>query len=127
MFKADFTRYFHRLSIDPSDYSLLYFTWKGKVYFNVVSPRGMRSAPYFSQPTSNALRSIHSSLGYYLFNYIDDMLGAEFQLKVWDSFHLLLNTIRDIGINQGSHISGLTNFPDISSIFTIFPVFIPMF
>ena len=29
--------------------------------------------------------------------------------------------------NQGSHISGLTNFPDFSSIFTIFPVFIPMF
>ena len=28
---------------------------------------------------------------------------------------------------QGSHISGLTNFPDFSSIFTIFPVFIPMF
>ena len=28
--------------------------------------------------------------------------------------------------NQGSHISGLTNFPDFSSIFTIFPVFIPV-
>ena len=40
-------------------------------------------------------------------------------------WHILI--IRANYLTQGSHISGLTNFPDFSSIFTIFPVFIPMF
>ena len=59
MFKIDF---FCQLPIDPGDYSLLCFSWKGKVYFDKVSPQGLRSAPFFAQCTSNAI-SIGGSRG----------------------------------------------------------------
>ena len=62
MFKIDFSRYFCQLPIDPGDYSLLCFSWKGEVYFDKVSPQGLRSAPFFAQCTSNAI-SIGGSRG----------------------------------------------------------------
>ena len=100
MFKVDLTRYFRQLPMDQFNYSLLCFTWNEKIYFDVITHMGLCSAPYVAQRTSNGIRYIHNSLGYFLFNYIDEFLGAEQKEKVWQSFHTFQHTIRDLGIQE---------------------------
>ena len=102
LFKIDLSGYFRQLNMDPGDYSLLCFTWNGLVYFDVVSPMGLRSAPYFAQCTSNAIRHIHNRLNYFLFNYIDDFIGIEVHSKVWDSYNTLHTNLGKIGIKESS-------------------------
>ena len=100
LFKIDLSAYFRQLPLDPGDYSLLCFTWNGYIYFDVVSPMGLWSAPYFTQRTSNAIRYIHNSIGYFLFNYIDDLIGVETESRIQSSFATLKRTLRDIGLKQ---------------------------
>ena len=100
LFKVDLSGYFRQLPLDPGDYSLVCFTWHGKLYFDLVSPMGLRSAPYFAQRTSNAIRHIHNSLGYYLFNYIDDFIGVEHVHRIWKSFSTFTRTLRDLGVKE---------------------------
>ena len=100
LFKVDLSAYFRQLPLDPGDYSLLCFVWNGKIYFDIVSPMGLHSAPYFAQCTSNAIRHMHNVMGYFLFNYIDDLIGIERNSKIEDSFDTLQRTLRDIGLKQ---------------------------
>ena len=95
MFKVDLSGYFRQLPLDPGDYSLLCFVWKGNVYFDLVSPMGLRSVPYFAQRTSNALRYIHNNISYFLFNYIDDFIGVELKNNIYKSFETFRRTLRD--------------------------------
>ena len=100
LYKIDLSRYFRQLPIDPYDYSLLCFTFLGNVFFDVMAPMGLCSAPMFAQCTSNALRYIPNSLGYFLFNYIDDFIGVESVNKVWDSYNTFHRTLRDLGVRE---------------------------
>ena len=103
LFKINLTGYFRQLPLDPGDYSLLCFIWQNKVYFDVVSPQGLRSTPYFAQRMSNAIRYIHNSLHYFLFKYIDDLIGVEEHSKIWDSFTTLQRTLRDLGLKEAEN------------------------
>ena len=103
LFKIDLSGYFRQLPLDPADYSLLCFTWKGKIYFDVVSPMGLRSAPYFAQRTSDAVRYIHNQAGYFLFNYIDDLIGVEKISVIQHSFRLLRKTLKEIGLKEAEN------------------------
>ena len=100
MFKVDLSGYFRHLPMDPGDYSLLCFTWKGQVFFDLVSPIGLHSAPYFAQRTSNALKYIHNSMSYFLFNYIDDFIRVEVVERIWNSFHTFQRTLCDLGVKE---------------------------
>ena len=66
---------FRQLPLDPSDYGLIGYTWKGQFYFDLVMPMDLHIAPYISQRVTDALRHIHSALGYLILNYIDDSGG----------------------------------------------------
>ena len=61
---------------------------------------GLRSAPYFAQRTSNAIRYIHNTMGYFLFNYIDDFIGIEVRQRIWNSFSTFTRTLRDLGVKE---------------------------
>ena len=100
LFKVDLSDYFCQLSLDPGDYSLLYFTWDGLLYFDVVSPMGLHSAPYFVQHTSNAIRQIHNNMGYFLFNYIDNFIGVEIWSRINSSFNTFIRVLHQIGIKE---------------------------
>ena len=89
LFKIDLSRYFRQLPLDPFDYSLLCFMWNEQIWVDLMAPMGLRSAPYFAQRVSNSLAYIHESLGYFLFNYIEDFLGCELPEKIWESYHQL--------------------------------------
>ena len=100
LFKVDLSGYFRQLPLDPGDYSLLCFIWNGRLYFDLVSPMGLRSAPYFAQRTSNAIRYIHNKMGFFLFNYIDDFIGAEVRSRIWASFNTFTKTLRDLEVKE---------------------------
>ena len=100
LFKIDLAGYFRQLPLDPGDYSLLCFVWNGEVYFNIVLPMGLRSAPYFAQHTSDVIRYMHDSAGYFLFNYIDDLIGVEEIGNIWVSYKHLQTTLQSIGLKE---------------------------
>ena len=98
LFKIDLSGYFRQIPLDPGDYSLLCFSWNKEFYFDLVSPQGLRSAPYFAQRLSNAISYVHNSMNYFLFNYIDDFIGCEYKSEIHDSFELFQQTLHDIGL-----------------------------
>ena len=100
MFKVDLSGYFLQLPVDPSEYSLLCFTWEGKFYFHIMSPMGLRSAPYFAQRTSNAIRYMHEQMGFFLFNYIDDFIGVEKAHLIWSSFDSFIRLLNSLGVRE---------------------------
>ena len=102
MFKVDLSRFFRQIPLDPAEYSLMCFTWGGKVWFDLVSPMGLRSAPYFAQRISNAIKFIHNEAGYFLFNYIDDFLGAELPIQIEASFSLFKRLLNNLNIDQSA-------------------------
>ena len=103
MFKINLNQYFRQLRIDPFNHSLLCFSWNQEIFFNVMAPMGLRSAPYFAQRVSNAIRYVHNTVGYFLFNYIDDFLGAEHEGKIGASFALFHKTLAAIGIEESTN------------------------
>ena len=76
------------------------FSWKGGIFFDVVSPQGLRSAPYFAQRTSNAIRHVHTTNQYFLFNYIDDFIGCERKQHIEASYELFIRLLRDLGVKE---------------------------
>ena len=102
MFKVDLSRFFRQIPLDPGEYSLMCFTWGGKIWFDLVSPMGLRTAPAFAQRISDALKYIHNQMGFFLFNYIDDFLGAELPDQINSSFLAFKRTLRDLNVMQST-------------------------
>ena len=100
LFKIDLSRFFRQIPLDPGDYSLMCFTWGGKIWFDRVSPMGLRSAPQFAQRISDALKYIHNMHGYFLFNYIDDFLGAEPESRIRCSFDAFIQLLDRLGVER---------------------------
>ena len=100
LFKVDLAAYFRQLPLNPCDYSLLCFTWDNSIFFDVVSPQGLRSAPYFAQRTSNALKYIHNQTGHFIFNYIDDFIEIEYGHKINASFEAFIRLLNNLGVRE---------------------------
>ena len=98
MFKIDLRRYFCQLPLDPGDYSLIGYIIDGEVYFDKVLPMGLRSAPYVAQRVTNAIRYIHEQMGYFLLNYVDDFLGAEFREVAEAAFQFLQELLQRLQV-----------------------------
>ena len=60
---------------------------------------GMRTAPYIAQRVSNALAFIHTQLGYFLLNYVDDFIGAEEKESIWQAYDFLTRLLRDLAVD----------------------------
>ena len=99
MFKIDLSRYFRQLPLDPGDYSLIGYVIEGKVYFDKVLPMGMRSEPYIAQWVTNAIAYIHRQLEFFLLNYVDDFVGAEYKENIWDAYRALAKLLEDLKVD----------------------------
>lgn len=100
MYKRDWARAFSQLMLDPGCYHYIGFYWQGKYYFSKVVPMGLVSACLACQRTTSAVRYIMNNMGYYLCNYIDDMVSAEWSSVAWDSFQALGRLFRDLRIDE---------------------------
>ena len=99
MFKIDLSRFFRQLPLDPGDYSLIGYIIDGKVYFDKVLPMGMRSAPYIAQWVTNAIAHIHRKLEFFLLNYVDDFVGAEFKERIWEAYEALMALLKELRVD----------------------------
>lgn len=97
MYKRDWARAFSQLPLDPAGYRYVGFFWKGKFYFSKVIPMGLVSACLTCQRTTSAIRYIMNQMGFYLCNYIDDMVSAELVSNASKSYQALGRLFRDIG------------------------------
>ena len=51
--------------------------WEGLYYFDTVLAMGHRIVPYICQRVTSAIRHVHTMIGLFLLNYVDDFVGAE--------------------------------------------------
>lgn len=99
IFGFDMHRAYRQLSLDPSDYSLIGMYWKGLFFFDCNSPMGLRTASIFCQRTTNAIRYIQNSKGFWLMAYQDDLNSAEPQHVAFDSFNSLRELLDSLNID----------------------------
>lgn len=95
----DMHRAYRQLNIDPFDYSLLGMYWKGLFFFDCNSPMGLRSAAIFCQRTTNCIKYIHNSRGFWLMAYQDDLNGAEPNSRVQEAFASLGTLLTQLRID----------------------------
>ena len=102
LYKEDMDRAFRQLPADPKSVPLLGFRWKGRYYYDLVMMMGCKIAPCICQRTTDMIAYIHSSMGHYLLNYVDDFLGAEYQGQAQHAHQSLIRLMRDIGAARSS-------------------------
>ena len=59
---------------------------------------GMRSAPYIAKRITNAIAFIHRKLEYFLLNYVDDFVGAEYRGTIWAAYKALSHLLNKLGV-----------------------------
>ncbi|CAC5393773.1 unnamed protein product [Mytilus coruscus] len=81
IFKRDLRRAYRQIPVDPKDYNLIGFSWKGHYFVDRVLPMGLKSSAFICQTVTNAVRFIAKNHDISLINYLDDFAGAEISEK----------------------------------------------
>ena len=74
--KCDLKKVYRQFPLDPFDYPLLGYQWNGKLYFDVVLPMGLETAPVACQCSTSAVCYMLTQDGCYVVNYLDDFIGV---------------------------------------------------
>ena len=77
MYKVDLSRAFRQLKVCPREYPRLCLFWKNEYYVDSAIAFGHRIGSLGMTRFSDSLRFIHSSKGFHLMTYVDDLLSAE--------------------------------------------------
>ena len=100
LLKHDLSKAFRQLWMDPGSIHLLGYTFNGLMYFDVSLSMGSSSAVFCCQRTTNAITYIYSKFRYDDVNYLDDLGGAELEVKANDTFNCLGWILDTIGIKE---------------------------
>ena len=76
MWKRDLKSAYRQLPLDPHDYHLLAYTWRGLIYIDLAIPFGLRTGSLAMQRTTNAFVYIMYKQNIDVVGYIDDYAGA---------------------------------------------------
>ena len=104
-YKKDMDRAFQQVPMDLCDWPLLGITWSGAYFWDKTAMMGSRSAPYCMQRTTSFIRHVMRNLDFFLANYVDDFIGVDTRDKVWRSYNVLTNLLRDIGATEAEEKS----------------------
>ncbi|XP_035695801.1 uncharacterized protein LOC118429421 [Branchiostoma floridae] len=102
MFKRDLRRYYRQIPVDPKDYALLGFTWRGLVFVDTSLPFGLSSSTFLAQRVSDAVNYVFHLDGYDAVNYIDDFGGADEPDRATDAYEHLGKLIQDLGLEESA-------------------------
>ena len=91
-------RAFRQLPANFGSVLLLGFHWRSHYYFDLVMMMGCRIAPYICQRTTNMVAYIHRSMGYFILNYVDDFVAAEYYDQIVSSHEVFIHLLKNIGI-----------------------------
>ena len=98
IYKVDLKRAFRNLKIDPADMNNLGLYWQGNYYIDLAIPFGYVHGSACCQRMTDAIRHICAKQGYWLFNYIDDLIGVELPDKAFDAYQFLLDLLIELGL-----------------------------
>ena len=98
LYKTDLARGYRQLRVDPHDWPLLGFRYRGSYFMDICPPFGLRSSAMCMQRTAEAIVYIHGLRGFYSKAYLDDFGGAE---RDQPRAHRALTTLQDIMASLG--------------------------
>lgn len=100
LFKKDLRRAYRQISICPSDYNLVAFSWGKHIFCDTVLSMGLKSAAAICQRVSNAITFMMFQLGISILNYLDDLAGAETAEKAEFAYNCLGTVLKKCGIKE---------------------------
>ena len=100
IFKRDLRRAYRQIPIDPKDYNLVGFSWKGHLFVDRVLPMGLRSSAYICQRVTDAVSFIAKKYEVSVVNYLDDFAGAEVSNLADVSFKKLKRVLDNCGLEE---------------------------
>ena len=104
LYKTDLSRGYRQLRVDPQDWPMLGFTFRGEFYFDVCPPFGMRTSSLCMQRTSEAISWVHGQRGYVSRPYLDDFGGAEgTEKRAFEALRELQAIMRELGVQEAAH------------------------
>ncbi|XP_077999222.1 uncharacterized protein LOC144452084 [Glandiceps talaboti] len=100
LFKLDLRRAYRQLPVDPRDFHLLGFTWRGSLFIDTKLPFGLRSAAMACQRTTNAIIYIFQQLGFKAINFLDDFCGADLPHRAHSAFLAFRRLLVQLGVEE---------------------------
>ena len=100
LYKLDLRRAYRQISICPSDYNLVGFTWRKHTFCDTVLPMGLRSSAFICQRVTSAFAFMMFQLGFCVLNYLDDFAGAESRTNAKFAFQTLRSIFFQSGIEE---------------------------
>lgn len=99
IWKADLSRAYRQLRIDPVDTPLTGIKFKGKFYLDLCPPFGCRSSSAACHRVSNAVVYLMGQAGFFLLAYLDDYSGCEPTLeKANQSYAHFIEITKSLGL-----------------------------
>ena len=111
LWKRDLSRYYLQLPVDPTEYPLLCFVWRQRMFFFCSQMFGLRHAGLQGQKVNTAVTWTHRRLGletddqtlFNSLNYSDDIGGCESTLnRATQSFDALGSLLCDLGLEEST-------------------------
>ncbi|XP_066288330.1 uncharacterized protein [Branchiostoma lanceolatum] len=102
MFKRDLRRAYRQLFVDPGDYHLLGFRWRGSAYTDVALPFGLRSSAQACQRVTDAVSHVYAQLGFSCVNYLDDFGGADSPRRAQKAYDSLGQHLQRLGLTEAA-------------------------
>lgn len=98
LFNCDLKRAYRQIPFDSGDASLVGYCFNGNLYFDKGLTFGLRSAAFFCQRLTSAVRYICQSLSILIVNYLDDLAGAESKDTAWRTYQELRKVLQFCGL-----------------------------
>ena len=111
IWKRDLSRYFLQIPLDPVEYNLMAFIWRGFLFFFTGFMFGLRHAGLQGQRITSAVCWIHQRLGletseqqpFNSINYSDDIGGCEKSMdRALQSYMALADLLQNLGLSEST-------------------------
>ena len=89
LFKKDISRAYRQIFTCPHSWNKTGYSWRGRIYIDIVEVFGLRSSAMAMQRTTNSITHMFRVYGYSCVNYVDDFGGVEFPSKARGAFRVL--------------------------------------
>ena len=96
LYKIDLQRAFRLLKLNPRDINKTGLHFLGEYHVDTAVPFGYRHGSVFMQRVTDSLRCIMHKNGYFITNYIDDLIGCDKPKVAVEAFTFLQNLIKKL-------------------------------
>ena len=103
LYKINLQRAFRHFKLDLVDINTTRRQFEGKYYVDTSVPFGYRHGSVCMQRVTDSIRAIMHKNGYFIINYIDELIVCDPPEVAWKAFRFVQKLILDLGlvISQG--------------------------